>query len=575
MPFDSLVMAVIAQEVGELVPARVDRVASVHPVPTPRPGAGGPATDLVVVVYRPGLRTQIYISMDPRTSRVHLSQRPYQNAPPPPFVQLLRKHLEGALLVSCRQVDRDRVLRLGFRSRTGEERQLVVEIMGPGSNLLLLDENGVILGAWREELPHPSTPRRPVLIGTPYEPPPPPSGPGVGPFAWKEAQARIPADPARAVQEIWRELETSPQPTLIRRADGSPCNYWCLPVHTQEATAPRGDMGSEGGPEPFAGPMSDLIDEFYSQAVAERYLRARREQLAHAVRREKGRLAKLKAALEDEAERAGQAERYRIWGDLLLAQASHLPAGLSTTRVTDYYREDQPEIDIPLDPSLNARDNAERYFRAYRKGKRGLPVLTRRLTEVKRWLSYLEQLEPAIPTADSQTLNTLEEELRRAGIPAGKSRSSRSVDKIEADTVPGRRPQPGLLRFPLAGGAEILVGKSATANDILTFGLARPDDIWLHARGFPGSHVILRPAPGTTPSEEIIEAAAGLAAYYSQGRNSTKVEVDWTPRKHVRRQPGAGPGQVTYRHEHTVAVAPSPHPTSPAACQLGNLVEES
>lgn len=545
MPYDAVVMACAVQEISALLPARVDRI-----------GMAG-AHQALLTLFRPGYRTQLLICLHPRHARVHLSNRGGNtggrpSAEPSSFLPVLRKHLEGGTLVACRQENRDRLLRLFFRHLAGGERQLVVEIKGPGSNLILLDAEEKILAAWREE---PLDHKRPLLPGVLYQLPPPPPGPGWGPFATRELLARTEeSDLARVAARLWQEALTHPCPTLILDEEGKPCDYWCLPPL---AHGPRG---------PTYPTMGQLLDDFYARREQEEELDSRREKLGRLLRRQRERQERLAVALREDLQKAEEAQRYRQWGELLLAQAAALPPGQEKVRVWNYFLPAPSEIEIPLDPGLSAKENAQRYFRQYAKSKRALALLRDRLEEAQAHLAYLERLQEAlVQVEDPEALRRLQEKAEREfrSRPAPKKTPRALPPPVRK--APSRRETPSsephqLLRFPAPDGGEILVGKDAAANDFLTFVWARPDDIWLHARGIPGSHVLLRPPSGRQPTGEALSRAAALAAYFSKGREGGKVAVDWTLRKHVKRRPGGKPGQVLYRHERTLSVAPAPPP---------------
>ncbi|MDI7250380.1 MAG: NFACT family protein [Bacillota bacterium] len=589
MPFDALVMAAVRREIEEVLPARVDRVYTVarrHQTPS----------EVVLVLFRPGIRTQVLVSLHPRFARVHLSYREQPAAAPTPFVQVLRKHLEGAHLVAAEQIDRDRVLILHFRTALGTSPRLAVEIMGPGSNLVLIDGEGRIVDAWRQEGPRPDRTRRILLPGVPYEPPAPPASGAWGPFSAREIAARVgstsdhqapPAGATRGASEVadglWEEAGVRPRPVVITDADGRPRDYWCL------VPVAHGPVARE------YPTMSRLLDDFYEDVQAGEELSAWRDRLGRILSRRRERQARLVESLREDLERARAALRYRTWGELLLAQAAHLPAGHDRIEVTDYYQEEPRPLEIPLDPALSARQNAQEYFRRYTKARRSLEPLKTRLDSESTRLAYLEQLEEALGrAADRDTLEVLEQEMLSAGIPSveqgdrapgthaaartgahlasGSQRGgvARAGDRRGAHGGAGARtPHPvaahRVLRFSLPGGEEVMVGTGAEANDFVTFVLGRPDDIWMHARGVPGSHVLLRPPPGRAASPEAMVRAASVAAYFSHLRRSAKAEVDWTLRKHVRRRPGGGPGQVLYREEHTLLVEPAPPPRPEAS----------
>jgi predicted ribosome quality control (RQC) complex YloA/Tae2 family protein len=207
---------------------------------------------------------------------------------------------------------------------------------------------------------------------------------------------------------------------------------------------------------------------------------------------------------------------------------------------------------IDLYPTLTPAENAQAYFRRYadaRDAKRVVPPL---IEETSRELEYLDEMALHVEMADSERdLNTLRRELEATGV----LREARGKSKQRDSQRARGKPPTGLYRRFSVDGNEILAGTSAVGNEMVTFGVAGPNDLWFHVRGGPGAHVILR-NPGRDPSPQIIEAAARLAAAHSALREELRADVVYTPRRHVRKIAGAAPGQVTYRGETTVSVRP-------------------
>jgi predicted ribosome quality control (RQC) complex YloA/Tae2 family protein len=217
-------------------------------------------------------------------------------------------------------------------------------------------------------------------------------------------------------------------------------------------------------------------------------------------------------------------------------------------------------LTIALDPALTPVENAQRFFKHYGKARDAALVVPGLLAGTRQELDYLDQLAVhAALASDPQSLAAVREELRE--LTASPSETAKRAKKQQASKR-GRggpaakgKPQASPLRVRAADGTEILVGRSAKQNDAVTFGLAAPQDIWLHARQTPGAHVILR-AGGRTPRQETLLQAAVLAASHSQARQSTSVPVDYTLVRNVRRIKGARPGLVHYSGETTLLVRP-------------------
>jgi predicted ribosome quality control (RQC) complex YloA/Tae2 family protein len=234
-------------------------------------------------------------------------------------------------------------------------------------------------------------------------------------------------------------------------------------------------------------------------------------------------------------------------GEAILAYAHQVEPG-QTELVVEWVAEGSP-LHVKLDPSLPPSENAAFYFRRYRKAQRGAAEIPAQLAKVEAEQEYLNQLSQDLDMAeDRPEIDAVGDALAQAG---------HHKSKRKPRTSPAARP----LRFTSPDGFRVWVGKNALQNEELTFKRAAADDLWLHARGIPGAHVIIQAESRAVP-EATVEWGAGLAAYFSRGRDDTQVAVDVVQRRHVRRLKGGRPGQVVYRHEDTLRVAPQP-PSGP------------
>jgi predicted ribosome quality control (RQC) complex YloA/Tae2 family protein len=236
-------------------------------------------------------------------------------------------------------------------------------------------------------------------------------------------------------------------------------------------------------------------------------------------------------------ERTANAEDLRARGELLLTYATAVPRGAS------HFRADGVELE--LDPRATAVETAQALFRRYRKAKAALREVPTLLAETALRLRYLDEVAALAELAETpEELRAIRSEIR--------PRTERpEVQKKGRRARPVRRPEANVLRLRTSTGQELLVGRSARQNQFVTFELARPEDIWLHAHGVPGSHVILR-APDGPPPRAALEEAAVVAARYSASRAAGRVSVDWTPKKYVRPLAKGTPGLVTYSNEQTI-----------------------
>src|SRR5665811_286721 len=265
----------------------------------------------------------------------------------------------------------------------------------------------------------------------------------------------------------------------------------------------------------------------------------------------RGRLANRLRSLEEQQRKAEEADRLRHAGETIYAWLWMIEPGQSVL-------EAEGEEPIALDPSLDANANAQEYFERYRKAQRGLEQVPARIEAARAEDRYLEQLRTQVE--QSRGFNSLEgltqefvDYLEQSGN-TGKPQGPKGA-KPKKRSKSGKGAAPDNYRS--AKGHMIHVGRSGKQNDQVTFSIAGPDDTWLHARGVPGSHVIVRWAQPTEDDDpETIEAAAALAGWYSSARQGGSAEIDVARRRHVRKISGGGPGMVTYRNEYTIAVSP-------------------
>jgi predicted ribosome quality control (RQC) complex YloA/Tae2 family protein len=227
-------------------------------------------------------------------------------------------------------------------------------------------------------------------------------------------------------------------------------------------------------------------------------------------------------------------------GELLLTYQSRIDRGAREITVPGY--DGEPRT-IDLEPRLTPVENAQAYFRRYRKAARATEEIPARIRALEADLHYLEQLEADLALAESRPeIDAIHEALVEAGWAAKEPKHSSS------GMVKGPR------RFDIEG-FPVFVGRNATQNDQVTFQRGSPEDLWLHVRGRPGAHVVIKTDRRDVP-DEVVEDAAALAAYYSAARDSDAVDVDVTERRFVKRAPGGRPGLVTYRNESTLLVNP-------------------
>ena len=517
-----------------------------------------------------------------------------------PLLLLLRKYARSGRVVSVQQPPLERVITLTFSApriaRIGPEvtepagnddddddddladegevifTHLHCEIMGRHSNLILVDDEGLIMESAKRVTPTMSR-VRPIAPRRPFVPPPPRSARdprlvteadltelvdraesvqaltrrlpsqfmGMSPQGAAEAVYRaldgnegLPSarSLAQAIRRVFEPLLTSAwQPVVYRDEDDSVVAYSAQPMRHLAATFREEAVETISR----AIELGEGRDES-GQAPGKHSVRSRRlvEAISGAIERLAGKLA----ALDAEESRHGERERYREWGELIYGYLWQITPG-DTELVVDGQR-------VPLDPVLEPKEQARRYLHQYQQGKSADEHIGTARESAELELRYLEQLRTLTQQAVSiQDVEDLEVEWRARQPAASSARApKRSTGR--------KRTQPTAE----VKGQPIFVGRSGAENDHVTFDIAGPDDTWLHARGVPGSHVIVRWNGANRDDDAVLLRAAELAAFYSQSRSSGRVEVDITARRFVRKIKGAGPGMVTYRNERTVSVAP-------------------
>ncbi len=484
---------------------------------------------------------------------------------------LLRRYVEGGFIEEIRQSPWERVLTLDVDSPEGVS-QVIFEAIERRANILLVQE-GMILDCIRR-VGAAENRVRVSLPGRDYVPPPGQPGKiqpdmltlgdledclevdpgqpawraltgrllGISPLLAREvvyratgqANTRAGDTSARAVAEALQALLTP----LLRRAwqpgylvdeGGQVTGFSPVPLTYRDTWRPAESM-SEALVAYFGAPVGE---EAYEEAK-----RPVREQLEEAIARVSHKAEALRRSLKDQTE----LDLLRQSGELLLAYQYTISPGATTFAAQ--YDPDGPPITIALDPALSALENARQYFARYDKAKRALADVPERLAAAEQELAFLRQLETDLALAASwPEIDEVRDALERDGYWRGPRQTRPQSGK------------PAPLRVDTPEGFTIWVGRNARQNEQVTFGKGGSEDLWLHARGVPGAHVIVR-TEGRQAPDSVIRRAAELAAYYSAARSEARVLVDVTLRKYVRKIKGGKPGMVTYRNETAREVIP-------------------
>ncbi len=580
MPLDGLYLACLKEELtAALINARITRV---H-----QPGR----RELNLVLRSPGQNHLLLISAHPLMARIHLTTGSRENpVKPPPFCMLLRKYWEGGRLIRIAQPYLERILTLEVQNRDEfglvSTTELICEFMGKHSNAILVKKEAAggrkILGSLITVSPQMSRVRT-VRPGEAYMSPPPQEKfypgtlgeqeglflerlremgdkslknalvallQGISPLTAEALLNRAGLDPGgraggltpEKIRALWPSLldlgddimQKNFRPTLLLGEGGRPLDFAALPLPGREA---------EGlAVESFESP-SRLLERFFTAREGlhrERELKSLLEQVVH---RELERQQKKLGRQQQELKKAEKAEAYRRQGETLTAYLYRAKKGEDSVLLPDLYEPGEKILKIPLNPSLSPAQNAQAYFKKYKKALSARKELVRRTRTTRREVRYLEGLHFQLEGAGMPELLSLKEELAREGYlkapAAGKARPG----------APAGEP----LKFVSSDGIHIYVGRNNRQNDWLTLKKAGREDLWFHVKDLPGSHVV---ATHASPPYKTLEEAAMLAAHYSRGRESAKVPVDYTRVKNVRKPRGAKPGMVIYDDHKTLYVTP-------------------
>ena len=567
MPLDAICLQGV---VGELTPqltgSRIEKIQQ-------------PARDQIILLLRGSRR--LFLNAGANQPRIHLTEQLRDNpSQPPMFCMLLRKHLSGGIIESIRQEPLERVVTLtvlasdemGERSRF----TLVWEGMPRRANLILCDRDGRIIDCLRRvdleaeqdrqvlpglfyRLPTRQDKRSPLsvtedefaaLLGR-AAPDAPLDGwlldtfTAISPLVARELTVRAcgstdaPVSQGSALWEVfsrWQRTvhENAFTPTLIKR-NGSLADFTYGPV-TQYGTYAETEIYDS---------FSHLLDDFYEKREQAERVKQKGRDLLKTATTARDRVRRKLAAQEKELTACLDRDHLRICGELITANLYRMERGQSRLTAQNYYDENCADVDIPLDVRLSPQENAARYFKQYAKAKTAEKYLTAQLQRGGEELQYLESVLQELAQAESeQDFNDIRTELTDGGYLRGRGKK-----------------QPGFQRaskpreFRSSAGLRILVGRNNRQNDRLTTKDADKRDIWLHTQKIHGSHVILCTG-GAEPDEQSLMEAASLAAYFSQAQGSTKVPVDYTPVKFVKKPAGAKPGMVVYTTYQTMLADP-------------------
>lgn len=585
MALDGAFLSKLVREISEnALDARVDRIF--------QPGR----EEIIIVLRWRGGSGKLLLSANADSARVQFTQASFENPKTPPmFCMFLRKHLGSARLVEVRQISMDRIVHFVFETinELGDLVRITValEIMGRHSNIIIVDQNGRIMESIKHVDEEMSAVRQ-ILPGMTYVLPPMQDKldprivtpdeiiarmdagrdvelskalmdavMGISPIVSRELAHYVnrgehtqysqlsgnERDRLRFILgRLQEQIAGEGSPTVVLDLSGKPKDFSFMEIHQYgHAVMTRGCDG-----------YCALLDTFYSERDLVDRMRQRSNDMLRLLVNATERITRKVAAQKEELMQSTQRETLRQYGDLLHTNLYRMKKGESVVRVENFFEEGMPEIAVPLDPALTPSQNAQKYYSEYRKADTAEKMLKELIVQGEQELLYLDSVFDALTRARTEAeLNAIRSELGEQGYmrsapvkfqkqkPGGKGKKQPREEKLPP------------MKYISTDGFTILCGRNNVQNDRLTLKESRNYDIWFHTQKIPGSHTVVI-ADGREVPNSTLEQAAIIAAYNSKARESTRVPVDYTIIKNVKKPNGAKPGMVIYDNYETAIVTP-------------------
>ncbi len=567
MAFDGMTIAAIVKEMDEKITGgRIYKIAQPE------------KDELLLTIKNNGGQVRVLMSADASLPLIYMTDVNKQSPMTAPnFCMLLRKHLQNGRIISVTQPGLERIVKMELEhlNEMGDicRKYLVIELMGKHSNIIFYDDKNMIIdsikhisgmvSSVREVLPgreyfipqtqdktDPMTATRETIEEVMRKSPAPAfkavylGFTGISPCIAQEVcyRAKIDSDkPVLAMTDEEIKALTDSFYAVIQeiKAGGFAPNIVYENKQPREYAAIS--LTSYAREQTVAyGTMSELLEHFYAEKNLVTRIRQRSVDLRRIVQTALERNVKKYDLQLKQLEDTEKREKYRIYGELLNAYGYGVEQGTRSMEALNYYTNEM--ITIPLDETLTAGENAKKYFDKYQKLKRTYEALTTLTQETKAEIDHLQSVHTSLDIAlREEDLVQIKEEL----IESGYIRRKGGAKKEKITSKP--------FHYKSSDGFDIYVGKNNLQNEELTFKFATGNDWWFHAKGIPGSHVIVK-TNGEEMTDRAYEEAGRLAAYYSQSRGQEKVEIDYTQKKNVKKPNGSKPGFVVYYTNYSLVI---------------------
>lgn len=542
--------------------------------------------EIIISIRGSGENHKLLMTATSSSPRLHLTNVTRKNPQEPPmFCMLLRKHLSGAHITDIKQINFDRIIEITFECKdeldTTVHKSLIIEIMGKHSNIIFINtDTRIVIDSIKRVAENISSVRQ-IYPGIKYTTPPEQDklNPtdiskdlfinaiessnegifiynffyqkfiGLSPFISREIcyianlnestyLGELNNEQKEKIWEAFNQIMTKVNNSdflysIYLDENNEQYGFYCLNVEYLKSYNKK----------QYDNP-GNLLDDYYYELDNKNKINQRVASLIKSMNTKIDRNRKKVQKQRNELLNAEDRDKYKIYGELILANLHKQPED-HKLKVVNYYDPEQKEIIIPLDPKLNLSQNSQKFFKRYNKLKKAEEELQKFIDESLNEIQYLENILYSIEACETiEDLDEIYNELIAEGLMKRKSKVKKEKEF-----------KPDFITYISSEGHEILVGRNNLQNDALTFKIAKKDDYWFHAKNMPGSHVIIKTNGDELTDEEYVEAAQ-IAAYYSKGKSSGAVEVDYTKKSNIKKPPNAKPGFVIYDTNYSMLVKP-------------------
>ncbi len=556
MPFDGIVTYALVNELkAELETGRINKIHQ----PTEH--------ELILVVRQGGKNKNLLLSVHPSYARVHLTDEKYTNPKEPPlFCMVLRKYLGSGFIRSIEQISMERIIKMTISSKDeigdAMEYELYIEMMGKHSQIILVDPTRNVILESMKHIGFSQNRHRALLPGQSYVFPPEQGKTNPLELEPTEFIRKLDFNSGKMDRQILSILMgVSPlvSQSLAKKAYLGDENKYVHVFEQFQKELENKDFHPQIGfgkkedfhvlkdveldaPIESFDLVSEMLDTFYQGKAERDRVKGLSHDLMRLLKNERDKNIRKIKKQKQTLKKAEKADQYQKDGELLTAHLHLVKPGDASVTVIDYYDPEQNERMIELNPNKSPSENAQQLFKQYQKMKKSKEVVTKEIDKAEQEIDYLERLIQQLEDAREEDLDEIRTELQEEGYLKAKPQKGKKMKKeIHFD------------RFQSSDGTEIFAGRNNKQNEYLTNRKANKEDVWLHTKDIPGSHVIIK---SNEPSEQTLLEAASIAAFYSKAKHSSSVPVDYTKIKHVRKPSGAKPGYVIYDNQQTVYVTP-------------------